>query len=334
LPRRPRQQQRDTRFSPSERRAVITAHARPGSGDGQRDCARGDYCSSDKAATRWVDGKREVTPDTSYQAFCDTDRAAIRDALAGFPARHDQLTAELWEHGGDRHRQHGKAAAPPLEYRADVDALMRSLTDTLMSWHGRVAEIPGAEVASYPELDSETRFRCGHRILSEIRTDLVPRLDALLALPPGRMLRTVSPASWRDLLAGEKEASARFPGARRAAALESGEVVIQASLDGTRAGLEILHLDYRCLAILGETDPKPEALDGVRCYRCQQVNTLVRADPPGKPGDPEYYSRCRRRSCGHQMTEVEYRRQVGRLYAAQGGRIVTPMLEPADSGAA
>jgi hypothetical protein len=321
LPRRARQKE-DIRFVPSEWRP-----APPERGGDQRDCGRGDYCSSDKAVTRWADGQREVTPDTSYQAFCDTDRAEIRDALAAFPARWDDLAAELGEHGAGSQDRHGKMASAPMEYRGDVDALMRLLADTVLSWHARVALIPAAGVEPFPGLDSGTRFRCGHRILSEASADLTPRLDALIGLPAERMLRTVTAACWDDLLAGTPEACARFPGALRKFTLESGEVVISTLLDGARAGLEILHLDYRCRDILGETDPKPETLDGVRCYRCQEVNTLVRAELPEKPGDPEYWSRCRKRSCGHQMTEAEYRRHVGRLFAAEGGRIITPVLE-------
>lgn len=328
MPRRARQQQ-ETRFGGTERRAVIAARHDPAAAgdDDQRPCARGDFCASENTVTRWADGQREVTPDTSYRAFCDADRAAIRDALAAFPGKWDQLAAELGEHGSDRQHQRGKLPSAPMEYRGDVDALMRLLTDILLSWHARIAEIPGAGVEPFPPMDARARFRGGGNVLYWAAHDLAPRVDALIGLGPRLMLRTISPARWRDLLAVDPAAVAMLPGAHREATLESGEVIVSARLDGTRAGLEILSLEYRCRAVLGETDPKAESLDGVRCYKCQQPNTLVRADPPEKPGDPEYYSRCRRGSCGHQMTEAEYRRQVARLFAAQGGRIITPVLE-------
>jgi hypothetical protein len=313
-----RASQHDPKFSPADRRAAIAAHAGDRPDDEQRPCARGDWCTSDDTITRWEDGKRAVTPARGPRTFCETDRAEIRDALASFPRKWDQLHAELRKlsTGGQQHR--GKASAPPLEYRADVDALMRLLADIAISWNDRVGQTPGTGVDVFPDLDAETRFRCGYRIVAEAARQLRPRLDTLLGLPPGWMVRVIP--AWLD-----DDQLARWPDAEVVAADASGPVV-RTRLDGAAAGLEILHLDYRCRSVLGETDPKPESLDGVRCYNCHRMS-LRRADPPQKADDPEWYSQCRRAVCSHKMTEPDYRTHVARLAATARGRTTTPCLD-------
>lgn len=306
--------------------------------DGRRDCARGDWCSSDEAVTRWEDGQRIVTPERGYRPFCDSDRAAIRDALASFPRRWTDLTRELGERASATAQRRASRESAPMEYRADVDALMRLMVDSCVSWHDRVAAVPGAGLEPFPgapdpEKQAEMRFRRGFYILAGCADALAPRLDVLVGLPPAPMSRTLSATAWAEVLARIPRACEHYPSASRLRTLGSGDAEIVTWLDGTRAGLEILHLDYRCQSTLGEIPPKAEPLDGVRCYKCQQVNTLVRAELPSDPAATVYWSRCKRRSCGHQLTERQYQQHVARLYAAEGGRIITPVLEFAVPGA-
>lgn len=285
--------------APKRQRASERAEPPRDPGDGDRPCARGDYCTSPDTIIKWENGERiVVTVARGPRPFCDDDRADIRDSLTSWPAKYAELAAELGEPAAGRQRRHGKLSAPPLPIRADIDALMRRITDLVMDWNDRVALLPGANIDPVYEPDPAVRYRRGRDIVTRACGQLVPRLTALLGLEPAGMWVTA-----------------------RDGGLE------HVTMSGADAGLAILRTDYVVRLVLGEIEPKPEVLDGIRCYQCGHIS-LARAPLPLKPGDVVYYSRCRRRSCRHQLTEPDYRRHVARLYAAAGGgRIVTPILE-------
>src|SRR5215467_3495718 len=89
-------------------------------GEEQRPCAGGDWCVSDDAVTRGEGGTRIVTSALGYRAFCDSDRARVRDSLAELPGKHEALYDELGKPGTLRRHKQGKLASGPLLIRLDV----------------------------------------------------------------------------------------------------------------------------------------------------------------------------------------------------------------------
>ncbi len=274
----------------------------------QRACARGDYCKS--ATVRWEDDKRVVFPALGYRAFCEADRADIVTALASFGDMYPQLHAELGEHGSQQSPIRSPFG-PQLPVRGDVDAVMRRLVLVLTSWEARVRAIARLEDAP------STRDLAA--VVTRASTTLHRHVDALLALEPAWMARTI-PAD----RAGNEMVLIRREHWDDDRHLLTGDVTVLNQLDGATAGLEILHLHSRGRSVLGEIEPRPDNLVGVACYRCQR-KALRRADPPRRDDEPLWYSRCK--MCEHQMTEPQYREHVARLAALVGGRKVTPMLE-------
>jgi len=159
-----------------------------------------------------------------------------------------------------------------------VDALLRLITETLCSWEERVRV-----VARLTVMDTAlSRHRRDGFATTQAVTLLGAHLDALLALPPEPMART-RPAG-----------------------------LVLEDLDGAAAGLEVLHLHYRCRSVLGETRAAPQELLGVPCRVCDML-ALRRAEPPAHPDDPSWWSECA--GCGDRMREDTYHDWV-RLCAA------------------
>ena len=106
--------------------------------EGQRYCARGIWCAASVIVTEGKDIRREAA--LGYQAFCPRDTLSVGRWLDELPAQYVYLAAEL-----------GKPSArgalirvpfgPRIGLRVDVDALMRAITESLCSWHERVAAI-------------------------------------------------------------------------------------------------------------------------------------------------------------------------------------------------
>lgn len=256
--------------------------------EGQRRCARDAWCASSVIVTDNDGTRRE--PALTFQAFCARDRENIARSLGEIPDLHARLRGELGEKGTASGEKVSMSRSAPLPLNASVDALMRSITEALYSWHERVADVARL---SFPGADLSRRRRDDVGIEAAV-TALGGHLDALLALPPGPM--------WRTGLEGRE--------------LED--------LGGAGAGLEILHLHYLCRAVLGETRAKPEELIGVPCRECELL-ALRRAPLPVSDEDTAWWSECR--SCGDRMDEEEYREWT-RRYAAWAHRARTvPVLE-------
>lgn len=320
--------------------------AAPQDEDTGDECARGEWCTS-KVVTI-IDGKRVTRPKRSPRPFCDgccADLAAKVDELPGLYAL---LERELRAPASVIRGRYGKLSAPAMPLRGDVDALMRQMTEDLTAWWNRVVE--AARLTELAALDPERWHRDGHGRVCYVADRLAEatHLGALIARPAEWMIRRVAIPPHYDAdatpgadylpsgaLQRPRPGAApvpryvldRYPGATLVN-IGVDWVTIRAELDGRHAGLDLVHVHYRCRSVLGLTRPRPEELLAVACYECQ-LRTLVRADPPRDTAVIAYWSRCK--ACGHRMTEPEYRQHVDRLAAARGGP-KRPAPEPCPAG--
>lgn len=74
--------------------------------------------------------------------------------------------------------------------------------------------------------------------------------------------------------------------------------------DGACAAAELFELHHKCQRAAGASPAPPEPLDGVSCRECEEINSLVRADPPADPRTQAMWSRCT--ACGALMDRQEY----------------------------
>jgi hypothetical protein len=275
-----------------------------------RPCAQGEWCAS--AVTADTSDGPERIPLRGPRAFCDPDRGKVETALNALPRDYAALAADLGSPG-----QAAGAVRSPfgprIPLRLGTEALMRSMTESLTSWHDRVAGI--ASLTPPPDRDEEQRriARDGWLTSRAVQV-LAPRLDALLALPPEPMRRTATHHLVQLLGDDAPDGTVR-----------AGYASLRPDLDGGDAGLEILRLHRMARAVLGETRPRPVELLGVPCRREEcDMRALRRADLPDDPGENPPWSECA--ECGDVMTEAEYRDWVKRYarwasgHAADGDR--------------
>lgn len=256
--------------------------------EGQRPCSRGDWCASSVIVTE--DGQTRREPALGYQSFCPRDREHIARSLDELPGLYVRLHAELGEKGTASGERVAMSKSAPIPLNASVDALMRSITEALYSWHERVAAVASL---SFPSADMSRRRRDGLAVDQAV-TVLGGHLDALLALGPEPMWRTRSEG--REL----------------------------EDLDGAAAGLEVLHLHYLCRAVLGETRAKPEELLGVPCRADScGYRALRRAELPSDPDAPVWWTECGQ--CGDRMSEADYREWTALCAAYERNRVRTPV---------
>jgi len=214
------------------------------SDDGQRECARADRCSDPRLST--VDGKTRRAPALTYQAFCPQDRTAVSKALNDLPLLwvrvHQRLDKTFAASGGGPVVAVSKSAPVPISLAADE--LLRLALACLVSWEERVRD-----VARLTQLDTVlSRRRRDGAVLTQAYTILSAHLDALLALPAESMAR--------------------------------GDTC--EDLSGADAGLELLHLAYRCRAFLTDTKQAPRHLSGVYCD-CGWAELYEQLDDDGQP---------------------------------------------------
>lgn len=280
------------------------ASAAPPAGltEGQRPCARGEWCASPVMAADGGETRREGAP--GYQAFCARDELAIGRWLGELPEQYVHLSGELGKPSA-RGRTVRVPFGPRIALRADVDALMRAIAESLVSWHERVAAIGRL---SFPE----DRRRDGRAVADAVDV-LKPRLTVLLALQREPMRRAID---LRDVAALPDDAE----GIVHCAFAEH-----DADLDGTDAGLEIISLRHLARALLGETRDRPEELTGVPC-RADGCGwrSVYRAELPSSEDEPAWWSECAR--CRDRMTEAEYREWVSLVAAYERNRIRTPAV--------
>jgi len=270
--------------SPASGGGVVRDHDDP---DG-RPCAQGEWCVR---AVTGAGGSR--APLRGPRAFCDPDRGKVAAALDALPRDYAALAADLGSPG-----QAAGAVRSPfgprVPLRLGTEALMRAVTESLTSWHDRVAAVD--HLTELPDRDHENRrtARDGWLVSRAVRV-LSPRLDALLALGPEAMRRAATHHLVQLLGDTAPEGTVR-----------AGYASLLPDLDGGDAGLEILRLHRMAKAVLGETRPKPVELLGVPCRREEcDLLALRRADLPDHPGEDPPWSICN--SCGDVMSEAEYR---------------------------
>ena len=271
-----------------------------------RPCAQGPFCAS--AVFADGPGGPERIPLKGPRAFCGPDEGKVATALAAMPGDYAALAADLGNPS-----QEGSAIRSPfgprIPLRLGTEALMRAMTESLTSWHDRVAGVDS--LTELPDRDEEGRriARDGWLLNRAVKV-LSPRLGALLALSKEPVRRAAT--HHLVLLLGDDAPDGT---------VRSGYAALRPDLDGGDAGLEILRFHRMTRAVLGETRPKPVELIGVPCRleECD-MRTLRRADLPDdlEPGDEDApWSECA--SCGDIMTETDYKLWV-RRYAqwAQG----------------
>jgi hypothetical protein len=274
--------------------------------DGQRECARATWCKSYTLETE--DGQTVRRGALGYRAFCDRDRADIARCLNEIPAQYLWLRSEIGK-PSRRGRPVRVPFGPRIPLRVDIDALQALMSESLCSWHERVADVarldfPGTQMS---------RQRRGAWAVKRAADILDAHLDALLALEPMPVLRAYDLRA----VAGLPDDT---PGIVHAAFAE-----IHLDMDGADAGMEILHLHYLGRSVLGETKPPPDELPGVPCRAdgCG-VRALVRAEPPSDPDDKGDWSECL--ICGDRMTEDEYGDWTALCAAYERNQIRTPAV--------
>jgi len=255
--------------------------------EGQRFCSRGQWCASSVIITEGGETRRE--PALGPRSFCDRDRGHVERCLEEIPEQYACLAAELGNPSSA-----GAAIrvpfGPRVPIRVDIDALMKLMAESLVSWHERVAAVARLDFPS-PRL---SRMRREAQAVQRAQLVLSAHLDALLALGPEPMTRAYS---LRDLEGFPEDA----PGVVHSV---FAEIVLD--LSGADAGLEVINLRHLARATLGETKAKPEELVGVPC-RADGCGwrTVYRAELPSHEGEPEWWTECAR--CGDKMSEADYR---------------------------
>jgi len=272
--------------------------------DNSRECRQGQWCAG--AVIVYAEGGEQIRRGApTYQAFCIADRGKVAVALDAMPRDYAALGAELGRPG------HGTAAVrspfgPRIPLALGTEALMRAMTESLASWHDRVAGV--CSLTELPDRDEEGRriARDGWLLDRAVRI-LSPsgeesRLNALLALPPEPMRRAETHRLVQMLGDDAPDGTVR-----------SGYASLRPELDGAAAGLEILRFHHMARAVLGETRERPVELLGVPCrWEDCDMRALRRADLPDgyEPGGEAPWSVCA--ACGDVMTEAEYQAWVKR----------------------
>ena len=275
--------------------------------EGQRPCARGSWCASSAVVFDNPDGSGRRVPAYGSRAFCERDRSLVAASLDELPGQYAHLHAELGN-PASRSRAVRVPFGPRILIRLDVDALMRAIAESVISWHERVAAVASL---SFPSARRRDGYAVGRAV-----TILGAHLDAMLALTPEPVTR-----AWdlRDLRENPLPDSA--PGVVHAVYAE-----ICLDLDGGDAGMEIITLRSLSRTILGETKAKPRELAGVPCRADDcGLRALVRAEPPSDPADEGHWSECL--ACGDKMVEKEYYDWVALCAAYERHRRTVPALE-------
>jgi hypothetical protein len=289
-----------------------------GTHEEQHPCAA-ERCASAKTAER-PDGTRERIPGFTYQVFCPACTDKIVEALTELPGAYSRIEEEY----GSPVRRSDQAIrtpfGPSVLIRLDVDALQREAPPIIGGWAARVRKVPGVHVSS--EHDDPATPGGFAEACKVLRLNPGP----LLSLQAGWMTRTYRfPVGrpGREPLSPIPPAVEEEIGALEILHTGVDFVTVQVPCDGATAGNEILSLQWRSTAVLGELRTKPQELLGVPCRAdgCGWMS-LVRAEPPADPDDPGYYSVCTR--CRNRMADEEYREWVALCAAYERNKRRTP----------
>lgn len=226
-----------------------------------RECVRGRACAAPRINTT---GPRPlVLPALTPRAFCDSDRDVIAHALNATPKLYVRVHMELGSVGASANGPVVTVSKdPPVPLSLQADELLRTIVETLVTWEERVRAAAGLT-----QLDTATsRARRDGPSLHQAVHLLHTYLDVLLALPYEPMVRD--------------------------------GVLEEAS--GAEAGLDILHLVWRCHALLTDIRQAARRLDGVACGNCDYAELHEVLD-----GDGQFAgAKCRR--CGSEYDATAY----------------------------
>lgn len=312
----------------------------PAGTDGQRYCARGDWCA---ASTRDTEGA--WTPALTWQPYCETCTSRIVNCLTGFPPLYGLLASG----GTGPARAAGKVripAGPRILISPAAEALAGEASAVLAGWAARVRAVPGLQLAS-----PRHPFRSPARVREDC-LDLARHRNALLALDAGwttRVYGRPEAGRWLNRAAGTCRKCRRkvtrspvsgwwwahdglpagfcdhdpgpvapavppSPAAPGDLAEDIGEEVICEG-DGwvkvmrfygaVQAGAEILELHWHASRLTGQVPAAPDVLDGMPCRSCEAMSSLVRLEqpPPDPVKPPPAAYRCG--DCGDEMTRAE-----------------------------
>ena len=285
-------------------------------GDGQRFCARGDWCSERTVTIE--DGERVITPGLTWRPYCDSCESHIASLLIGTPDDPDRAMGALYQRLAESIGSPLQADVwvpspfgPLVPLREDIDAHMRVMALVLGAWAARVRGVVRLAESGYPYASPE-RVAADAVMLSR-------HITVLLALQPGWVTRSFpmhrddEPVLGEDWLPSGKLLPPRSrtePIPADIADAHPDAEIIRAGVDyvqlpvlasGEDAGLEILHMHYVGRRLLLETNPPPEILL-VQCRQC--THRSLRRAWPGPDAERDIYSRCD--NCHDEMGSDEY----------------------------
>lgn len=269
-------------------------HSDPNADDGhwnghgeQRPCARGERCAERGPGN---------TPALGPRAFCGTDRATIDRVLQWMPTAYTELYLRLPDKGAGVGGRVSGSRTPPVPPNLGVDSLMVDIVRVLGSWDERVRA-----VANLSELSLHMRDAVA--LVTMVRT-LTGHLDALLALPPEPMLRSVS----------IQQAAELPPGTVGNVRPAAGYADVMLDLSGADAGLEILKLHGRTRHMLGLTAQHQDL--PVPCWACG-LRTVRRWDGTAGLADE---AECTNTDCRETYTAQRYDLLMAEVESMQRGK--------------
>jgi hypothetical protein len=212
----------------------------PDHDDGQRPCALEGRC-----AERDHGGQPKPGP----RAFCSTDQMIIGRSLAWLPEAYVRLHQMIGEKGRGQGERVSSSRTPAVPLNLEVDSLITDMVGILDEWANRVRGVD----ALYQVPPEYAKMRRDAPVVEAAVKTLTPRLNALLALPPAPMERFLTLDQAADLNA--------WP-----APPAGGDLQYHPELDGSDAGIEILHLHRRARNLLG-LNPRHVDLP-VPCWEC------------------------------------------------------------------
>ena len=275
-----------------------------GSDEGMRPCSRGQWCAASHIISEGDSVRHE--PALGFQPFCVRDEVYVARCLEELPEQYVRLSLEL---GSPSMRGFTVRVpfGPRAPVRVDIDALMKLMAETLVSWHERIADTNELDFPSA----SMSRMRRESRAVGRAVVIMRPRLSSVLALEAAPMSRAWDLRALEDLPEGAS------------GVVRSGFADVTIDLSGADAGMEFINLRHLARAVLGETRAEPEKLVGVPC-RADGCGwrTVHRAELPSREDEPAFWTECAR--CGDKMTEAEYREWVALCAAYEKHRRKEP----------
>lgn len=278
--------------------------------EGQRECARGDWCSGRTVEIR--DKERIVTPAATYLPYCRACETwitvVLEDPADGMAALYGRLEAAI----GDQLQADVHVPAPfgpQIEMRLDIDAHMRMTADILGGWCARVRAARKLTANQHPHGSPEA--------VADDAAKLAGHMTVLMALQPGPMRRTYR-------LPLHPEVADRIAAAEILAVTDTDLTALE-EVGAEDAGREILYLHYGARKALLETNPPPEPLRAP-CRLCTPPSRSLRRAWPDGPEDRDLYSRCG--ACGDEMGYDEYAQNALRWHAYYRAHQERPVLTP------